>query len=764
MVYVGSSWVELDYWTSPSWGGYDARMRVLARSTQDIATNTSTVYFKLQKRVTGGSAYNYDPLDFEITCTDAVGGGHSATQAWTFGSVSSTSWEDVGGDDSDMYWSSVDHRADGTLTMTVNAKGDRVLGGTFDTDITIQLPTIARASKPTGSPNPLTIGNSGATLTINTNRKSSSFMHTVKVQCGLWSWTSLARAVGASVTVAIPYSVIAQFLATSKTATATITCTTFSGNTQIGSAQTATVTFQVDSSVDHANIGTITVQDTNARTSAITQDDSIYIANISTLEATIPLTVSGDYTELAQAVVTCGTKSQNYTLSGTSQTITFEFDKVNASSLTVTVKDKRGNSVTATKSWTLIQYQPVTATATVSRPTATGSVGTGKLTGMAYGGNFGATQNSLTIEVDFKKHDDPDYDPQGTETYTLALGQSGFHDYTDSLTFLYTLDYQYQYDIRFTVSDLFSTAVYTAQLMQGLPILSWDVTEVDVWGDLHIHDREDPYKYQNVIDGFDAVLETNGHKNLITMTTPTKTENGVTFTHNGTYYNVNGTATANAFCNATTDVPMVVGQKYILSGLHDEYVEGMQVVVRYVSNTDIIAIAEEDDVEFTCPAPCYAYLVVKTGTTVNDKHWYPMIRDARIASETYVRGSMGCQNLYWSGTWTNSNSLTRNFRIYGQGLVIAMVSILSDTTNDTGSVGAFVDLRSSSAFIRNLGANANRLTTANTVSIRASATGAYYYDGTSANDRIQVYATCSKNGNNRWWINFVTIGCTVQMI
>lgn len=499
MVYVGSSWVELDYWTSPSLGSYDARLRVLAYSTQDIATNTSTVYFKLQKRVTGGSAYNYDPLDFEITCTDAVGGGHSATQTWTFGSVSSTSWEDVGGDDSDMYWSSVDHRADGTLTMTANAEGDRVLGGTFDTDITIQLPTIARASKPTITPNPQTWSNTTSnTITVNTNRKSSSFTHTVR--CDLWGYQSTKTGVGASTTFDIPYSTLASMPDTYKSFTGSVYTKTYSGSTQIGSEVRSTWTVKVDTAIEHATIGTITTQDTNARTSAVTQDNSVYIANISTLEATIPLTVSGDYTELSQAVVTCGTKSQTYTLSGTSQTITFTFDKVNASSLTVKVTDKRGNSVTATKSWTLIAYQPVTATATVSRPTATGSVGTGKLTGMAYGGNFGATQNSLTIEVDFKKHDDPDYDPQGTETYTLALSQSGFNDYTDNLTFLYSLDYQYQYDIRFTVSDLFSTAVYTAQLMQGLPIISWSEDEVDIWGDLHIHDRTDPHEFINVAD------------------------------------------------------------------------------------------------------------------------------------------------------------------------------------------------------------------------------------------------------------------------
>lgn len=631
MVYVGSSWVELDYWTSPSYGSYDARLRVLAYSTQDIVNNTSRIYFKLQKRVTGGSAYQYDPLDFKITGYGAKGDGHSATQTWNFGSVSDTSWTDVGGDTSDMYWSNVKHNDNGSLTITANASGDRILGGTFDNSITIELPTIARASKPTATPNPLTIGSSGVTLTINTNRKSSSFMHTVKIQCGSWSWTSTARSVGTSVNVTVPYSVIAQFSAMSKTATATITCTTFSGSTQIGSAQTATVTFQVNSSVDHANIGTITIQDTNARTSAVTQDDSIYIANISTLQATIPLTVSGDYTELAQAVVTCGNKSQTYTLSGTSASLTFEFDKVNASSLTVTVKDKRGNSVTGTKSWTLIAYQPVTAVATVGRPSATGSVGVGQLTGMAYGGNFGATQNSLNITIDFKKHDDLDYDQQGTETATLALGQSGYNSYTDAFTFAYTLDYQYQYDIKFTVSDLFSTATYVAQLMQGLPIISWDETEVDVFGDLHIHDRDNPTQWQDVMDGFDAVFAHNGQKNFY-VPFNTITVSGITFTLNADdSYKVVGTASANAWGGyANTTLPK---GEYIMSGGTDN----VTVMLRDSSGNYIGESLNGQEFRFTVTdtAIYRCYLAVANGNTVNTTI-YPMIRDARIASDEFM--------------------------------------------------------------------------------------------------------------------------------
>ena len=393
----------------------------------------------------------------------------------------------------------VEHKDDGTLSgyclsyFTNNNGGYYCPSSNSISTDTKALDTIARASIASAEPNPLIVGSGGATVTINTNRKSASFTHDITLSCG--TWNSSQTGVGASTTFTVPYTVISEFSSTSKTATCTITCVTKNGATTIGTKE-STFILEIDISDDHANIGTITIQDTNARTSAVTQDDSVYISNISTLQATIPCTASGTYTQLAEAVVTCGNIVQTFVLSGTSQTVTFTFDRVDAPSLNVTVKDKRGNAVTKSESWTLIPYQPVTAVATVGRPSATGSTGVGQVTGMAYGGMFGATQNSLTILVDFKKHDESTY--SGTETFTLSLPHDGYNSYSDALTFAYSLNYLYQYDIRFSVSDLFSTAEYTAQLMQGLPIISWDESEVDVWGQLHIHDRDNPSDYWNV--------------------------------------------------------------------------------------------------------------------------------------------------------------------------------------------------------------------------------------------------------------------------
>lgn len=779
MVYVGSSWVELDYWTSPSWGDYDARLRVLAYSVQDITSNTSTVYFKLQKRVTGGSAYQYDNLDFEISCTDAQGVTHSATQTWNFGSVSSTSWTDVGGDTSDMYWGNVHHKSDGSLSFTANAEGDRILGGSFDTDISVSFPTIPRASSPTISPNPQTWSNTTSnTITVTTNRKSSSFTHTVRLD--LWAVQETKTGVGASTTFTIPYdTAMASMPKNQNSFTGSVYTQTKNGSTNIGSEVRSTWTIKVDTSIEHANIGTITIHDLNPDTHAITQDDTVYIANISTLSATIPLSVSGSYTELASVTITCGSDSVTHTFGEgvTSVSVPYNCNNVASDHLTVTVKDRRGNTKTATKSWTLIDYQPVTATATVSRLSATGSAGGGQVTGMAYGGMFGQTENTLTVVVEFKKHDETTY--TGTETYSDISVSEGYSNYTYSITqFQYQLDYQYQYDVKFTVSDLFSTAEYVAELMQGLPVMSWDEDEVDVFGNLHIHDREDPYKYQSVLDGFDAYAERDGIKNLIPMTTTTTTTNGITFTKYATYYNINGTATANAFCDTGTTNYMETGGRYIVSGLHDQYVEGMRVVVRYRDTTDIIAEAYADDVEFTAPAPCFVYLVVFSGTTVSNKKWYPMVRDARIMSEEYVRyvpsnytlnesinSLLTFRNYNWTGSWSNSSSASRTIQITGKGVVMINVYVRNSGTDDTGQCDATIYLwNTSNANQGLLASSGNRVSASSTHQISANAATQYYYDGSSANRRLRCNISCTKNGTNSWRIQATTINCTLAVV
>ena len=128
------------------------------------------------------------------------------------------------------------------------------------------------------------------------------------------------------------------------------------------------------------------------------------------------------------------------------------------------------------------------------------------------------------------------------------------------------------------------------------------------------------------------------------------TQNGVTFSRaivmpnrQTAYVNINGTATDRCFYNFNTEIyELTPNRKYILSGFHDEWVDGLEVHVRYADEAVTIARASQNDVEFIAPSdngsvrPVFVYVYVASGTVVNNKKWYPMIRDARCTSPEYV--------------------------------------------------------------------------------------------------------------------------------
>ena len=393
-------------------------------------------------------------------------------------------------------------------------------------------------STPTVSPSTLTIKNATNTLTVTTNRSTTSYTHVVKVTCGSWSLTN--SNVGASTTFSVPYSVIAQFASTSKTATATVQCTTYNGSNSLGS-KSATVTFQIDKDTDHPNVGTISISDTNTKTSSVVSSGQM-VKGASNLVASIPLTVSGSYTQLSSATVTCGDTTQTYSLSGTSQTISFTSEKIGVASLKVTVKDRRGTSASRTRTWTLLDYNPVTVTASATRPSATEDVINITAKGTVFGGTYGSSTNTYTISYRWKRHSASSWTTGArTYTYTPSSGKVSYsRTFTPSESFAYTA----AYDIRVTVEDLFTSATYTFRLAQGLPIISWDETEACVYGTLDVHDREYPERYWTFPNSLEVMLTYGGVRNLCPRFAGT-TRNGLTFTVNSTTgrVTVSGTST-----------------------------------------------------------------------------------------------------------------------------------------------------------------------------------------------------------------------------
>lgn len=634
MVQLSTSWTKLDTYTVDTYG-FKGEFALWAKiSETDVANNRTKVSYDWDFTLTYGWQRSYDAQDY------VSGAGWNEA---TYREYSSSGTLRSGSE-----W--INHNSDGTGSGTGYGR-TRMGGMGFDTDWvggSYTLPTIPRASVPTASPNPITLTIGTNTLTVNTNRKSSSFTHTVRAD--VWSFQQTKTGVGASTTFDIPYSVIGSIPNNVLQDEGTIYVKTYNGSTQIGDEKSCTFTLKVDTSHDHPNVGTITVEDTNTKTSAVLSSGQ-FAYGISTLKATIPLTVSGSYTQLASATVTCGTKSQTYTLSGTSQTIVFTFDKVDVSSLKVVVTDKRGTTATKTKSWTLLAYQPLTAIGTVGRPSSTGSTAVGQVSGVCYGGTYGGTANSLTIKVTSKLHSASTYG--NTETYTQSISGTGQTTYTRAITFTHSFDYSQEYDIKFEVSDLFSTASYVCRLTQGLPILSWDATEVDVWGDLHVHYRDNPTYYYRIPESFNGVQYYDGIKNLMpNFPTGSTTRGGITFTVDDIgVVTANGTATEQTIYSTRFTWGYGTGNFYFSgcpnggnASTYDTYMWDYGANARpkqWDQSTTILSCYGSDLDQsrqvYLVNSTEYNYSIrIEEGVTVSNLKFYPMIRHETIASNTFI--------------------------------------------------------------------------------------------------------------------------------
>lgn len=122
----------------------------------------------------------------------------------------------------------VAHDSDGSKKLTVSASyATGTSAGTVKDSVTKTLTTIARKSAPT-APSSAVLGD---TITIATNRKSSSFTHTLSAFWNGKSETIASKTKDASVKWEIPLS----WCTAGSTGKCTITCTTYNGSTSLGS-------------------------------------------------------------------------------------------------------------------------------------------------------------------------------------------------------------------------------------------------------------------------------------------------------------------------------------------------------------------------------------------------------------------------------------------------------------------------------------------------------------------------------------------------
>lgn len=262
----------------------------------------------------------------------------------------------------------VDHNSDGTKSISVSAEFYQSQNANWTKDPltiskTFTLDTIARASKPSVSSSSV---EAGKTITIYTNRASTSFTHKFQYKIGTGSWSS---DFGPNTKDSYPWSTpttIADAIPSSNSVTITVNCLTYNGNTYIGSS---TCSFTATVPSYNVTAPTITVEDGKNILSGF------FIQRLSTIKTTITAPTSSSYNATISSRSIKITPPSGSTLSySTSPAETGVLDRSGTWTITATVTDSRGKTSSATtRTISCVAYNmPVISDVGITRTDQTG--------------------------------------------------------------------------------------------------------------------------------------------------------------------------------------------------------------------------------------------------------------------------------------------------------------------------------------------------------------------------------------------------------
>lgn len=382
----------------------------------------------------------------------------------------------------------VGHNADGSKTVSFSLSWSANFSPSSASGSgSITLSTIPRASEISS----VSTANIGSNATINVNRKSNSFTHTITYTFGDLSGTIVTKSSNTSISWTIPTSFYGQ-IPNSKTGNGTLTITTYNGNTQIGSSSTKSFSVTTSESACKPTV-TGSVIDSNSTTTTITGNNKILIAGYSTASVSCSSSPKN-----SSSIKTISVNSK-YAYTGTSYTEvsrTKELENFNSNTIVIKAKDSRGYENTKTlnsgSDYTLINYIPLTFNGTVSRQTPTGSVLLLSFSGNYFGSNLGNTSNSLNISWKYREKGEENWVNgrtliEGTD-YTINSSNntysSGNSSFQSTISLGNNFDYQKAYEIAVFYNDVLVSASVVIQGLKGKPIINWGENFFNVNGEI----------------------------------------------------------------------------------------------------------------------------------------------------------------------------------------------------------------------------------------------------------------------------------------
>ena len=238
------------------------------QGSQSITANTSTVNWRMTVSRTGAYYTHNHQGDSTLSLNLDGSNVHYSYPTWE---TSGEEYTLASGS------STISHNADGTKTLPISCtfNPNNGLHGTITVSASLSLTTIPRSSSVSVS-----AGVIGSSVTININRQSSSFKHTVRYAWADKSGT-IATNVDTSTTWTIPLD-FANDIPNSASGTGTVFVDTYSGSTKTGT-QSTTFTASVPANVKPTFTG-VSLSDLNGAAQNLIPSGNTFIQVISNIK------------------------------------------------------------------------------------------------------------------------------------------------------------------------------------------------------------------------------------------------------------------------------------------------------------------------------------------------------------------------------------------------------------------------------------------------------------------------------------------------
>ena len=348
------------------------------------------------------------------------------------------------------------HNADGTKKITISGSGS--ISGTTLSSTTISssvtLNTIPRKSSLTASN-----GTLGTAQILEVTKRATSFTHTITYKCGSASGTICSKSSSTSISW-IPALSLASQNTTGTSVSVTLTITTYSGSTNIGS-NTKTISCSIPASVKPTL--TVAVNDPNGYADMY----GAFVRGLSKFKVVVTPTLA-----YGSAIKSYKTTANG----GTYTSASFTTNILNSSgtlNVVSTITDNRGRSNSKTVSIPVLNYNPPTISKLdVHRCEENGALNDrGEYVEVKF--SAGVTKlsddnpNTASYKLRYKASADADY--------TEAILESLSNEYAvTNYSFIFAADSGSSYDIELSVTDNHNTTYRTTTASTGFTLMHWN--------------------------------------------------------------------------------------------------------------------------------------------------------------------------------------------------------------------------------------------------------------------------------------------------